>query len=74
MTDTFQEENWYYPDLEQKCRISNSLPYTKRNFTMIEKIGAVHLIKSYGSEDKKYLLLPKCGTKYQKVRPDTNLI
>ena len=46
-----------------------------RNFTMIEKIGAVHLIKSYGGESRKYLkvsrikylLLPKCGTKYQKV-------
>ena len=27
----------------------------KRNFTIIEKIGAVHLIKSYGGEDRKYL-------------------
>ena len=25
-----------------------------RNFTMIEKIGAVHLIKSYGGEGRKY--------------------
>jgi len=41
---------------------------------MIEKIGAVHLIKSYGGEGRKYpevprvnyLVLPKCGTKYQK--------
>ena len=23
---------------------------------------------------QKYLILPKCGTKYQKVGPDTNLI
>ena len=53
-----------------------------RTFTMNEKIGAVHLIKSYGSEGKKYLevprvkylVLPKYGTKYQKVGPDTNLI
>jgi len=49
---------------------------------MIEKIGVVHLIKSYGSEGGKYLkvlrikylVLPKCGTKYQKVGPNTNLI
>ena len=41
---------------------------------MIEKIGAVHLIKTYGGEGRKYpevprvkyLVLPKCGTKYQK--------
>ena len=53
-----------------------------RNFTMIEKIGTVHLIKSYGSEGRKYpevrrikyLVLPKCGTKYQKVGLNTNLI
>ena len=44
----------------------------KRNFTIIEKIGAVHLIKSYGGEGRKYLeilrikylVLPKYGTKY----------
>ena len=49
---------------------------------MIEKIGTVHLIKFYGGEGRqflevpriKYLVLPKCGTKYQKVRPNTNLI
>ena len=54
---------------------------------MIEKIGVVHLIKSYGGEGRKYpevywgwggggkyLVLPKCGTKYQKVGPITNLI
>ena len=49
---------------------------------MIEKIGAVHLIKSYGGEGKKYLevhrikylVLLKYGTKYQKVEPNTNLI
>ena len=49
---------------------------------MIEKIGAVHLIKSYGGEGRKYpevpsvkyLILPKCGTKYQKVEPNINLI
>ena len=58
MTDTFQEENWY-PDLEQKCRISNSLPYAKRNFTMIEKIGAIYLIKSYGGEGRKYPEVPR---------------
>ena len=47
---------------------------------MIEKIGAVHLIKSYGDEGRKYLevsrikylVLPKCGTKYQKVGSNTN--
>jgi len=41
---------------------------------MLKKIGAVHLIKSYGGEGRKYpevprvknLVLPKCGTKYQK--------
>ena len=44
-----------------------------RNFTIIEKIGAVHLIKFYDGEGKKYLevpikylVLPKCGIKYQK--------
>ena len=49
---------------------------------MIKKIGAVNLIKSYGGESRKYpevprikyLVLPKYGTKYQKVRPTTNLI
>ena len=49
---------------------------------MIEKIGAVHLIKFYGGEGRKYpevlrlknLVLSKCGTKYQKVGPNTNLI
>ena len=49
---------------------------------MIEKIGAVHLIKSYGSEGRKYpevyrikyLVLSKYGTKYQKVETNTNLI
>ena len=49
---------------------------------MIEKIGAVHLEKSYGSESRKYpevpsmkyLVLPKNGTKYQKVGPNTNLV
>ena len=43
-----------------------------RNFTMIEKIGAVHLIKFYGGESMKYPevprvkypVLPKCGTEY----------
>ena len=56
--------------------------YYKRNFTMIEKLGAVYQIKSYGGESRKYLevsrikylVLPKCGTKYQKVEPNTNLI
>ena len=48
----------------------------------LKKIGAVHLIKSYGSEGRmypkvpkvKYLVLSKCGTKYQKVESNTNLI
>ena len=42
---------------------------------MIEKLGAVHLIKLYGGEGRKYpeghrvkyLILSKNGTKYQKV-------
>ena len=41
---------------------------------MIEKIGSVHLVKSYDGEDRKYpevtmvkyLVLLKCGTKYRK--------
>ena len=45
-----------------------------RNFTMIEKIGTVHLVKFYDGEGKKYPEVPrvkyqvlqKCGTKYQK--------
>ena len=45
-----------------------------RNFTIIEKIGAVHLIKFYDGEDMKYLevsrikylVLLKYGIKYQK--------
>jgi len=49
---------------------------------MIEKIGTVHLIKSYGGEDRKYpevskikyLVLPKCGIKYQKMGSNNNLI
>ena len=55
---------------------------------MIEKIWDIYLIKSYDGEDKndgedrkysevpmvKYMILPKCGTKYQKVRPNINLI
>jgi len=51
---------------------------------MIEKIGAVYLIKSYGGEDSKYLevsgikyfylVLPKCGIKYQNVGSNINLI
>jgi len=53
-----------------------------RKFTMIEKIEVVHLIKSYGGEGRKYpevhrvkyLILTKCGTKYQKMGLDTNLI
>ena len=54
-----------------------------RNFTMIQKkIGAVHLIKSYGDEGRKYLevlrikylVLPKCEIKYQKMGPNTNLV
>ena len=50
----------------------NSVIYLMRNFTMIEKIGAIHLIKSYGGEGRKYpeiprikyLILPKYRTKY----------
>jgi len=53
-----------------------------RKFTMIEKIEVVHLIKAYGGEGSKYpevprvkyLILTKCGTKYQKMGLDTNLI
>jgi len=30
-----------------------------RNFTMIEKIGVIHLIKSYGDENRKYLEVPR---------------
>ena len=53
-----------------------------RKFTMIEKIEVVHPIKSYGGEGRKYpeiprvkyLILTKCGTKYQKMGLDTNLI
>ena len=49
----------------------------------LQKIGAVHLIKSYGGEGRKYLkvprikylVLPKCRTnKYQKVGLNTNLV
>ena len=49
---------------------------------MIEKIRAVHLTESYDGQDRKYLEVPrlnylvvqKYGTKYQKLRPNTNLI
>jgi len=42
---------------------------------MIEKIGVIHLIKSYNGKGRKYpkisrvkyLVLPKGGTKYQKI-------
>ena len=42
-----------------------------KNFTMIEKIGVVHLVKFYDGEGRKYpkvprvkyLVLPKCSTK-----------
>ena len=45
-----------------------------RNLTIIEKIEVVHLIKFYDGEGRKYLevsrikylVLPKCGIKYQK--------
>ena len=45
----------------------------KRIFTMIEK-KVVHLTESYGGQGRKYLKVPKlkymlvqkCGTKYQK--------
>ena len=48
----------------------------------MKKIGAVHLIKFYGDERRKYLEVPKIKylvllkyeIKYQKARPDTNLI
>ena len=48
----------------------------------LKKKEAVHLIKSYGDKGRKYpivpmikyLVLPKCGTKYQKVEPNTHLI
>ena len=53
-----------------------------RKFTMIEKIDIVHLIKSYVGEGRKYpevprikyLILPKCGTKYQEMGLNTILI
>ena len=47
--------------------------HIERNFTKIKKkIGAIHLVKFYGSEGRKYpkvlrvkyLILPKYGTKY----------
>ena len=49
---------------------------------MIEKMRVVHLIESYGGQGRKYLEVPrlkylvvqKCGTKYQRVGPNTNLI
>jgi len=44
---------------------------------MIEKIETIHLIKSKDGENRKYikyLVLPKCGIKYQKMEPNTNLI
>jgi len=50
---------------------------------MVEKkIGVVYLIKSYSGEGKKYLevlgikylVLLKCGIKYQKVELNINLI
>jgi len=49
---------------------------------MIEKIGNVHLIKFYDGEGRKYpevprvkyMVLPKCETKYKKLRLNTNLI
>ena len=44
----------------------------------LKKIGVVHLIKSYGGEDRKYLGYSiwyfQNGTKYQKLGPNTNLI
>ena len=43
--------------------------HRKRKFTMMEKIGAVNLIKLYGGEGRKYLGVPrikymvlKCGS------------
>jgi len=49
---------------------------------MIKKIRVVHLTELYGGQYKKYLDVPKlkyvvvqkCMTKYQKVRPKINLI
>ena len=44
----------------------------KRNFTMIEKNRNRPSDKI---EVRKYpMVLPKCGTKYQKVEPNTNLL
>jgi len=70
--------------ISQKNRMTFTVHiYINRNFTMIEKkIEAVHLIKSYDGEGMKYpevsrikyLVVPKYGTKYQKVRPNINLI
>ena len=48
--------------------------YIKYEKFMIEKIEAIHLIKTYGGEGRKYpevprimyMVFPKCGTKYKK--------
>ena len=63
-------------------RVMVVVPWRQEKSVSINKIGAVHLIKSYSGEGKKYLqisrikylILSKCGTKYQKVRSKTNLI
>ena len=42
------------------CTVTSaSNNYLKRIFTMIEKIGAVHLIKLYGGEGRKYPEVPR---------------
>ena len=48
----------------------------------LKKVRVVHLTESHGGQDSKYLEVPtlnylvvqKCGTKYQKVEPNTHLI
>jgi len=63
------EMQWYF------CFLVCILDIKKEKFyNDWKKIGAVHLVKSYGGEGRrypevpwvKYLVLPKCGTKYQK--------
>ena len=65
-------DNFFY---FRACPMDNLFcNFSKRNFTLIEKIGTVHLVKFYDGEGKKYpevsrvkyQVLPKCGTKYQK--------
>jgi len=57
---------------ESKFVFVTRIIHIERNFIKNKKIGAVHLVKFYGGEGKKYpkvlrvkyLILPKYGTKY----------